>query len=689
MALIEFFELLSPKGHGSSGGPEFVLRMRKVVRVFSRSILSRIEAFSVADDASLYHADLHVDGEYYLAHYPDVALAGADPAKHYLYTGWREGRDPSANFDSIWYMHNYVDVALSGMCPLVHYLKHGQAEGRVPVPTGIVGRDWQLEAESNDLLPPIIREYAGVAALIKKTGVFDEDFYRSQVREPLIEPLDHFLRYGWSLGYNPNPLFDANWYLSKYPDVKKANYNPLVHYLKHGAHERRAPNPTHTKGQPPLFVEPVRNEWVSASGFGRGRPLASAVNQPYRPATDAKRNAGACGEFKFGVNFIAPVQILNGLGRSARGYLDVLRALDIPVNTFAWTRGFEHAPAMASPPTPKDRYDINVIHLNLDLLSNENVIKETFLPSFVSAERYNIAIIYWELASLDQQWFDTLCAFDEIWCASSFMARAVRVVYPGPVRVLRPAVEVKATSKVWRRASFDLPNDRFVFFYAFDAGSGLDRKNPAALLNAYAAEFDENAGAICLIKMSAAHLNPGVDDLRREYSERKDIVFFDRLLSEEEMHGLFATADCYVSPHRTEGLGLTILEAMMSGKPVIATPYGGVTDFVAEGTARLIDFRLREIGADNPPYPARFVWADPDIGSLRKALREIFKSPDCRKQLVDAARARVSDLFSLETTARDMQREIDRIAMALHVDPAHRPPRPADRLETESGERHA
>ncbi len=38
-------------------------------------------------------------------------------------------------------------------------------------------------------------------------------------------------------------LFDATWYRERYPDVGRSNVDPLVHYLKWGAHEGRDPHP--------------------------------------------------------------------------------------------------------------------------------------------------------------------------------------------------------------------------------------------------------------------------------------------------------------------------------------------------------------------------------------------------------------------------------------------------------------
>jgi hypothetical protein len=72
------------------------------------------------------------DAAYYLAANPDIAGAGADPLDHFLVTGWREGRDPTARFSVRDYLSMYPDVAAAGMNPFVHYVRTGRAEGRQP-----------------------------------------------------------------------------------------------------------------------------------------------------------------------------------------------------------------------------------------------------------------------------------------------------------------------------------------------------------------------------------------------------------------------------------------------------------------------------------------------------------------------------------------------------------------------------
>ena len=43
---------------------------------------------------------------------------------------------------------------------------------------------------------------------------------------------------------------------------------------------------------------------------------------------------------------------------------------------------------------------------------------------------------------------------------------------------------------------------------------------------------------------------------------------------------MIAGCDCYASLHRSEGFGITMAEAMLLGKPVIATGYSGNLDFM-------------------------------------------------------------------------------------------------------------
>lgn len=76
--------------------------------------------------------------------------------------------------------------------------------------------------------------------------LFDPEFYRElneDVRLANIDPLQHYLEYGWREGRNPSRGFDTRYYLAQNPDVVQAGENPLFHFARIGAGEGRRPMP--------------------------------------------------------------------------------------------------------------------------------------------------------------------------------------------------------------------------------------------------------------------------------------------------------------------------------------------------------------------------------------------------------------------------------------------------------------
>jgi hypothetical protein len=79
----------------------------------------------------------------------------------------------------------------------------------------------------------------------KINPLFDREWYLQQypdVRAGELDPYDHYLRHGAAEGRDPSPLFDTDWYLQQNPDVAASKINPLLHYYLHGANEGRRPN---------------------------------------------------------------------------------------------------------------------------------------------------------------------------------------------------------------------------------------------------------------------------------------------------------------------------------------------------------------------------------------------------------------------------------------------------------------
>jgi glycosyltransferase involved in cell wall biosynthesis len=73
------------------------------------------------------------DAEYYLRTYPDIALAGVDPFEHFVFHGYKEGRNPSVEFDTKFYIQRYFK-GKTDQNPLLHYLEHRHEDGVFPLP---------------------------------------------------------------------------------------------------------------------------------------------------------------------------------------------------------------------------------------------------------------------------------------------------------------------------------------------------------------------------------------------------------------------------------------------------------------------------------------------------------------------------------------------------------------------------
>ena len=122
------------------------------------------------------------------------------------------------------------------------------------------------------------------------------------------------------------------------------------------------------------------------------------------------------------------------------------------------------------------------------------------------------------------------------------------------------------------RSELNLP-DRFTFLFVFDFWSG-ERKNPGAVVEAFTRAFGPDEGPILVLK--SIH---GRDWKPRQFARveavaegRDDIVIRDGYVSANERDSYVAACDCYVSLHRSEGLGLTMAEAMALAASLSSRP---------------------------------------------------------------------------------------------------------------------
>lgn len=363
-----------------------------------------------------------------------------------------------------------------------------------------------------------------------------------------------------------------------------------------------------------------------------GRDLVPRELLPPRPAhVPAEEPAGRPedepeGEPLWGVNVAGFFRAELGLGEAARlliSGLDAARVPALPVQgTFVppCRQGAEFTFA-----TPDEApYPLNILCLNGDAIPG---FAEEAGPEFF-AGRHTIALWWWEVGPLPREWREAFRWVDEVWVATDHIRDLIAPDCPVPVTKITLPVAEPPVAPVGR-ADVGLPEDEFVFLYIYDYHSTEARKNPRGLVRAFKDAFAPGSGAHLVLKcINADTMFAHHDQVLLEIGDRPDISFIDDYLSVGEKNALIALSDCYVSPHRSEGFGLTPAEAMLLGTPVIATGYGGVLEFLTPENAYLVDYELRPVGEHAEPYPADAIWADPDLGHLATLMRHVVEHPD-------------------------------------------------------------
>ena len=113
---------------------------------------------------------------------------------------------------------------------------------------------------------------------------------------------------------------------------------------------------------------------------------------------------------------------------------------------------------------------------------------------------------------------------------------------------------------------------------------------------------------------------------------------------------LLSAADCLVSLHRSEGLGLHCAEAMWLGTPVIATRYSGNLDFMDDSCAVLIDATLVPVKNGEGVYPPTAMWAEPDVAQAAAWMRRFASDQTLVEGIGAAGRRRMMAQPSVTAT---------------------------------------
>lgn len=361
---------------------------------------------------------------------------------------------------------------------------------------------------------------------------------------------------------------------------------------------------------------------------------------------------------KNGVDVFGYLNAELGVGEAGRLAIHALRSADVPVSTISYARtlsrqsyefkadnAFQFKPLLMA--VNADQIELCQQEIGRKALANKYVIGQWF----------------WELEEFPEHLQRSFDFVNELWAPTKFIADCLSSKAPKeisiqhmPLPLLRPEIDPS-----FGREHIGI-DDRFMFLFTFDFFSVAKRKNPLGVIDAYRRAFPEQGETVLVVKtINGSHRLNELEKLRWHCRKRDDIVIIDEYFSPSQVASIMLTADAYVSLHRSEGLGLTMAEAMLLGTPVIATNYSGNLDFMTEENSLLIPWNRAKVGDGADGYSPHSTWAEPSLEHASSAMQQLVSDREYAKDLGLIAQKDLINRFSPEVTGARMRMRLEEV----------------------------
>ena len=255
-------------------------------------------------------------------------------------------------------------------------------------------------------------------------------------------------------------------------------------------------------------------------------------------------------------------------------------------------------------------------------------------PWTTGRSRRKIAYFYWEAIPLPEGWAASLNTVDEIWAPCKLVEDCCKMAgFRGKLHRIPTPAKPLNLSEVPTAEFSGIDKESFIFY---SISQWHNRKGWTELLNAYFGEFSEDDKIALVIKTNPINpllQNQITEDVRIiksgfENKSTAPLVLIPGIISEQDLLSIHKSGHCYVAPHHGEGWGMPIHDAILAGKQIIATKFGGVIEHLDDESFYPIPFSMVPVSGMewNGVYNSNQMWAQPDIESLKSIMREAYSN---------------------------------------------------------------
>ncbi|MCI0532806.1 glycosyltransferase family 4 protein [bacterium] len=235
---------------------------------------------------------------------------------------------------------------------------------------------------------------------------------------------------------------------------------------------------------------------------------------------------------------------------------------------------------------------------------------------------------------------------DAIQCISTFLAKwAKRMGYSGEPVVIPNAVDTKLFSRAYTEEEL----------HALEKKLGKKEGDIFLITTSrlvYKNAVDDVVRALPLLPQNIKFLVIGIgpdEEMLRSFAKSEKVeerVMFLGEIKNSELPKYLQASNIFIRPSRSEGMGISFVEAFAAGIPVIATQEGGIADFLFDP----------EKNPDKPPTGRAVDANSPE--AIARAIELVLTDKETTRNMVENARTLVFTAYDWNTIAEDMREKV-------------------------------